>query len=157
MTVAVDTNILLDILLDTSSHRAASEEALLSAGQRGPLVIAEPVYAELTPVFQTERQLSAFLADAGLALASSTPRALQAAGIAWREYTRRRPRTVRCAQCGGSVPAICPSCGHAALPRQHLIADFMIGAHALEVAGELITRDRGFYRTYFPDLVINAG
>ena len=142
MITAVDTNVLLDVLIPDAPHGDESELALAEALRAGAVVISDPVYAELAVHFPDQEHLDRFLADTGLRLESSNAEALYRTGRAWSEYVRRRP-ALACPQCGASVQ-----------PRQHVVADFIIGAHALVQADQLLTRDRGYYATYFPELAL---
>jgi hypothetical protein len=149
---AVDTNILLDILIPRAPEHDDARQAIIDSEEQGAVVIGEAVYAELAAEFGDEREVSAFLARIRVDFAPSDPSALFQAGLAWRDYTSRRPANLVCPACGNDQTVTCVRCGANLRPRQHVVADFLIGGHAMVAAGRLLTRDRGFYGTYFPDL-----
>lgn len=152
MISAVDTNILLDLLIRGAPHTAESQLLLTGARRAGAVVISEPVYAEVAPRFVDSSGLDGFLDDTGIRLEFSTRSTLHRAGSAWQTYSRRRPRMLACSRCGEPQSGTCEACGAPLGVRQHVLADFLIGAHATRQADRLITRDRGYYATYFPDL-----
>lgn len=152
MTTAVDTNVLIDVLFPNSPHRGSSLTALRAAADEGAMVICEAVYAELAGYFGDAEGLQTFLNETRIRFEPSGADALITAGVAWREYTIRRRSSLICPQCGSHLEIKCENCGRELRPRQHLVADLMIGAHALLQADRLLTRDRGFYGTYFPTL-----
>lgn len=152
MITAVDTNILLDILIPDEVHVSSSKKLLDEHLSKGQLIICELVYAELASQFSDEQELREFFSDTGIRLMPSNKEILCLAGKAWKEYSRNRKIAFQCPVCGKAIRITCPECKSAVKFRQHIISDFIIGAHALVHAKMLLSRDRGFYMTYFKDL-----
>jgi predicted nucleic acid-binding protein len=152
MTTAVDTNILLALLIPGAVHAAYAVKALTEAAASGALIVSEAVYAELAAHFPAHAEMEQFCAETRLRLEPSGIDALALAGQAWAMYSRRRPAGFACAQCGAVHTVRCERCGEPIRARQHIVADFLIGAHAQVHADALLTLDPRFYRSYFPEL-----
>lgn len=156
MVSAVDTCVLLDILLADPIHLSSSKALLTKAGAEGALIVCEMVYAELSCQFESRQDLEAFLSATGIDLVRSSRESLYAAALAWRTYLTRRQNGLQCSSCGNVVQVLCPECCQPILSRQHIASDFVIGAHALFLSDRLLTRDVGFYISYYPELKLNA-
>lgn len=127
MITAVDSSVLLDLVVPNSKFAEWSERTLRIAQQDGGLIISECVVAEIRPAF-SEDQFDSFLLDLRLQFVPSTLESARLAGEYFKQYLDR----------GGAA--------------NRIIADFIIGAHALTHADRLLARDRGYLRDYFRGL-----
>lgn len=152
MITAIDTNLLLDILIPDPVLQISSKTALEKALTLGRLVVGEIVYAELAVHFPAAETLRQFITETGIALVPASPEALEEAAVRWKRYLKIKKHEIVCPTCGKPTSCSCRHCGQALHFRQRILADFLIGGQALVQADGLLSRDRGFYRTYFKEL-----
>ena len=141
MTTAVDTNIIVALWDKDASISSLARTALEAALQRGGLMVSAPVFAELVACpGRDETFLAAFFRDTGIAIDWELGEAVwRAAGRAFQAYASRRRKE------SGSGP-------------RRILADFLIGAHAVHNNCALLTLDDRLYRAAFPRLkILNAG
>ena len=139
MSVALDTNVIVEVVAGASDVSKHAVELLREHGVRSRLVICPIVYAELFahPAWRPE-DVEEFLRETGVAVDwELSPTIWARAGDAFARYAKRRRRH--------EIKTI---------PRR-LLADFVIGSHAVEV-GMLMTGDTEFFRKNFPELRVIA-
>jgi len=128
--IAVDSSVLLDVLTDDPRFADASESCLGEALAHNDLVVCDAVVAEVQGLLETRDTAMETLALLGLRYLPSTEQAAVRAGHMQRRFRDRGGR------------------------RERVVADFLIGAHALLQCSGLITRDDGFFRDYFKGLKV---
>jgi predicted nucleic acid-binding protein len=135
VTVALDTNVVVALWDATEALNLVARKTLEEASSRASLVMCGVVYAELIGApGRTEAFVDRFCEEAGIAVEwELRERIWRKAGAAFQEYATRRKKQ------SGAGP-------------RRLLADFLIGAHALENGYKLLTLDGGMYRRAFPGL-----
>jgi len=151
MKTVVDTSALIALLYPGNEHNRRAATLLRDAYAGGALVISPIVYVELAAdrLFEEADELNTFLADTGIDVEEPSRNALFGAGETFQRYLDRRGEKLQCNECGTEAILECPGCGASITARQHVPADFVIGAHAEYDGDGLVTFDRGFYRNYF--------
>jgi predicted nucleic acid-binding protein len=130
MITAVDTSVLIAI----AKAEADAEEwtdLLVKAQMEGDLVICDVVAAEYFAILMDQEKFHESLSALGIVFSPTSLESAQLAGRLFREYRLQ----------GG--------------PREHLIPDFLIGAHAQKQADRIAAIDRGYLRRYFPRLKVS--
>ena len=155
MITAVDTNIILDVLIPGEPFVESSKKLLDHHLSKGKLIICEIVFAELSSEFPSEEELRLFLTETGMRLVYSNEYSLFLAGSRWTKYARKEAKNrYSCSKCGHAFEVTCPQCAAKLTKRFHVLGDFLIGAHALVQADCILSRDLGVYKTYFNDLQV---
>ena len=119
-----------DLLTADPRFGPASREALGRAYQAGPLLACDVVWAELRAYFPDDEAFHQARGLVGLTFDPIGSEAAALAGALWGAARSTRS------------------------PRTHVVADYLIGAHARVQADALLTRDERFYRASFKGLKV---
>ena len=130
MITAVDTSVLIDVFGADQRFGQLSASALRTCLNAGAAVACGVVWGETRAAFSRDEEFRRALHTLGIAFSPQTEQAATLAGITWKKY-----------RAGGGK-------------RDRVIADFLIGAHAVSQCDRLLTRDRGYYKKYFAGLLV---
>jgi predicted nucleic acid-binding protein len=130
---AVDTNIIIDILEPDPVFGPASRAALKSCFQDGSVIACEVVWAEVTTAYGNKIEEAVdVMSRIGIEYSAMTLEATLEAAKRWSIFIKKTKA------------------------RDRIVADFLVGGHAIALSDQLLTRDRGFYRDYFKPLKIKT-
>jgi predicted nucleic acid-binding protein len=137
MTTAIDTNVIVALWNEDEAQNLAAKKALGESQIGGSLVVCGAAYAELMAApGRTETLVGRFCEEAGIAVDWEIgEKVWRAAGMAFQGYAARRRK-----QRGTEA--------------RRILADFVIGAHALVNGYKLLTLDARMYQASFPRLRI---
>jgi predicted nucleic acid-binding protein len=139
VTTAIDTNVIIALWDRDPGLSLAAQNALDAAFHRGTLVAAAPVFAELIAApGRSEAFVDSFFEETAIGVDWELPEQVwRLAGRAFQAYAERRRKQ----RDRGT---------------RRILADFIIGAHALANRFRLLTLDEGLYRVAFPALSIET-
>jgi len=129
MRTALDSSILI-LLYQKQPGWEAWRTSLERAATEGELIISPVAFAEFSIAYPTVTSVKDDLERLRIIYTPIEPEAAYLAGQMFLRYRRE----------GG--------------PRQHLLPDFLIAAHASVQADRLAAIDRGYLRAYFPTLAL---
>lgn len=139
MKICIDTTILIDILKD--EFKDHQEKLYTALSKKEDLVAPSVVFAELMPQFKGDTKLlNSFLSDHKIRIEPLDIDSVINAGARWMNYLKRK------------TGPKCPQCGIILNIKEHFLSDFYIGGFALTKCNAILTRDRGIYKKYFPEL-----
>jgi predicted nucleic acid-binding protein len=127
MSTAVDSSVLF-ALFNKETGWEKWEELLRNSLGSGPLLVCPVVFAEVSMGFPSDEVCLHALQSLGIDFSEFTPQSAWLAGQVFLRYRKE----------GG--------------PRDYLIPDFLIAAHAATQTDRLAAIDRGYLRRYFAKL-----